>query len=263
MPMYKKILSLVIALFTVYSLAFSAYAASDCDVIAKSNKNVDDNLYIDCFMRGSAEIETLGRSRIAVYNDFINDNYKLVVTEIVKNDEAYSWINNIMAGTEFVCYDIQIYDSENTQSFVNSFLNFLFINPQLNNKNIDLYFINADGIKEKITTSDNEGKISFTNNKQGIYAIAYDNEKPLEPTTAPITEPNVESSTQKEEATKVTTPSSPVSNKDSTNEYNSNAIVDASGKPVNSGQDFSYCIYLILILLSMFLFIEFSKRKNN
>lgn len=35
MPMYKKILSLVIALFTVYSLAFSAYAANDCDVVAK------------------------------------------------------------------------------------------------------------------------------------------------------------------------------------------------------------------------------------
>ena len=108
MPMYKKILSLVIALFTVYSLAFSAYAANDCDVVAKSNKNVDDNLYINFFMGGSAEIETLGRSRIAVSNDFINDNYKLVVTEIAKNDDAYSWINNIMAGTEFICYDIQL-----------------------------------------------------------------------------------------------------------------------------------------------------------
>lgn len=263
MPMYKKILSLVIALFTVYSLAFSAYAANDCDVVAKSNKNVDDNLYINFFMGGSAEIETLGRSRIAVSNDFINDNYKLVVTEIAKNDDAYSWINNIMAGTEFICYDIQIYDSENTQSFANSDLNFLLINPQLNNKNIDLYFINADGIKEKITTSVKESKISFTNNKQGIYAIVYTNEKPSEPTTAPTTEPNVEPSNPKEEATIVTTPSSSVSDEEFTKEYNNNTTGDASGKPVNSGQDFYYCIYLILILLSMVALIVFSKRKNN
>lgn len=262
MPMYKKIISAFIAFFAIFSLTFNVYAVSDCDVSAKADKKIDENLYISEFIDGSAIIHTLGESTISVNNDKIDNNKKLVVTEIVKDDDAYSWINHIMAGTDFVCYDIQIYDSENMQCFVNSDLNFLFLNPQLNNKNIELFFINADGIKEKITTNITDKKISFTSSKQGVYVMGYTNDDPSEPDVK-STEPNMEPNNPKEEATQVakaTKPFQQVSDEEATK---GNAAVDSSGKPVNSGQDFCYYIYLLIILLSMIIFIAFNRKNSD
>lgn len=251
MPMYKKIISIVIAFFTIFSLTFNVYAVSDCDVIAKSIKKIDENLYNSQFIDCSAKIDTLGKSTITVNNDEIDNNKKLVVTEIAKDDDAYSWINNIMAGTDFVCYDIQIYDSENTQCFVDSDLNFLFMNPLLNNKNIELYFINVDGIKEKITTSVKDGVISFSNNNQGIYAIGYSDR---------ITIDYDEKPTQTSKKTDATLPST-IQNTTETQNNTHITSVDSGEAPVNSGQDFHTSVFLVLALSSVIVFFAFRKRK--
>lgn len=166
---------MLICFFVFLSSSFNVSSLSSIeDVKAKKNSDISSGLYLEAFNDGVAKITTKNNGRFIVENASIINSYgiTLLVNDISKNEESYSWIKSkIKNDNNILIFDFRYLDCEGTEINVREKSLIKILIPNIS-KNALIYFIDKNGNKEFVDFQFIDGYISFEFDKQGYLAIS-------------------------------------------------------------------------------------------